>query len=131
MPEVDVKIRTIQKRYAVYFAILIVALVFAVSMAVDAFTSTTAHTQVITGKFMGLSADGGSLALQPQGKTSGTSYAYSSDTMWISSTGVVHTNGPATCLQAADTGHKITIGVVWTKPQGYTPGTVLLAYVRC
>jgi hypothetical protein len=107
------------------------ALVVTVFVAVEASDSTTAHTQVITGKFMGLSIDGGSLAFQPEGKTSGTSYAFSKDAMWTSSTGVVHSNGPATCLQTSNKGHKITIGVVWTKPQGYAPGTALLAYVRC
>jgi hypothetical protein len=80
---------------------------------------------------MGLSFNGSSLAFQSEGTTSGTSYAFSKDTIWISATGVVHTNGPVTCLQPSDKGRKATIGVVWTKPPGYAPGTALLAYVRC
>lgn len=131
MLEVDEKIKSLQKTYAVMTAILCAALAIAVFVAVDASDSTTANTQVMTGKFMGLSIDGASLSFQPEGTTSGTSYAFSKDILWITSNGVVRSGGPVTCLQTSDKGRKITIGVVWTKPQGYAPGTALLAYVRC
>jgi hypothetical protein len=131
MLAVDEKIKSLQKRYAAATGILCAALAIAVFVAVDASDSTTANTQVMTGKFMGLSIDGGGLAFQPEGATSGTSYAFSRDTMWITSTGAVRSGGPVTCLQTFDKGRTITIGVVWTKPQGYAPGTALLAYVRC
>jgi hypothetical protein len=131
MPTVDDDMKSLQSTYAVLLSVLMAALAVAVFIAVDASDSTSAHTQVITGTFMGLSIDGGSLALQPEGTNSGTSYAFSKDTMWISSTGVVHMSEPATCLETSNKGHKITIGVVWTKPQGYAPGISLLAYVRC
>jgi hypothetical protein len=41
------------------------------------------------------------------------------------------TTGAYRTFNTANKGHKITIGVVWTKAQGYAPGTALLAYVRC
>lgn len=129
MPAVD-DTKSLRRRYAVVLSVVMAALAVAVFIAVDASDSTTAHTQVIAGRFMGLSSDGGSLAFQPEGSDSGTSYAFSRDITWISSTGVVH-QGSATCLQSSDKGHKITIGVVWTKPQGDAPGIALLAYVRC
>jgi hypothetical protein len=131
MPDLEAKVKSLRRTQALVSAVLCALLCGAVFFAVVASNSTTALPQVITGKFMGLSIDGGSLAFQPEGKTTGTSYVFSSDTMWISSTGLVHTSGPAACLQAADKGRKITIGVVWTKPQGYAPGTALLDYVKC
>lgn len=93
MPEVEVKVKSLQRNYAVMTAIFSAALVFAVFIAVEASNSTTARPQVITGKFMDLSIGAGSLAFQPERETTGTSYAYSSDSVWISATGVVHTSG--------------------------------------
>jgi hypothetical protein len=104
MPEVEERVRPLQRNCAVVTAIFCAALIFAVFIAVEASSSTTARPQVITGKFMGLSIDGGSLTFQPEGKTTGTSYAYSSDTVWISATGVVHTSGPTAASKRSTRG---------------------------
>ena len=93
--------------------------------------STSAYPQTVTGKFMGFDDAGRALAFQPDGSSSGTSYAWSPATLWVSANGTPHGGGPITCLQPADRGHEITIGVVTVKPRGILPGTDLIAWVKC
>ena len=93
--------------------------------------STSAYPQTITGKFMGIDAAGNALAFQPDGSATGTSYAWSPATLWVSANGTTHGGGPISCMRPADRGHKITIGVVTVKPRGILPGTDLIAWVKC
>jgi len=107
---------------------LIAILVFLVVVERNA---TSAYPQTITGKFMGIGDAGSALAFQPDGSSSGTSYSWSPTTLWVSADGTTHDGGPITCMQPADRGHKITIGVVTVKPRGILPGTDLIAWVQC
>lgn len=93
--------------------------------------STSAYPQTITGKFMGFDSTGSAMAFQPDGSATGTSHVWSPATLWVSSNGTTHGGGPIACLQPADRGHKITLGVVSVKPQGKMPGTDSIAWVKC
>jgi hypothetical protein len=93
--------------------------------------ATSAHPQTVTGKFMGFDGTDSAIAFQPDGSTTGTSYAWSAATLWVSASGATHSGGPITCLQPADRGHEITLGVVTVKPRGILPGTDLIAWVKC
>ena len=93
--------------------------------------ATSAYPQTVTGKFMGFDSTGSAMAFQPDGSPMGTSYAWSAATLWVSANGTTHSGGPITCLQPADRGHEITLGVVTVKPRGILPGTDLIAWVKC
>jgi hypothetical protein len=110
----------------------VVVLLIGVGLYYVGTISITAGTpQLLTGKFMGLSIDGRAMAFQPSGSSTGTSYAWSGDTMWSNSAGVIHDGGNVACVQPTNRGHTITIGVVETKPVDNFPGTNIIAFVRC
>jgi hypothetical protein len=95
--------------------------------------SVTAGTpRILTGTFDGFSIDGGALAFQQDGSATGTSFAWSASTMWSDSIGSIHSGGdPVGCASPRFIGHKMTIGIVETKPAGGVPGTWLVAFVKC
>ena len=113
---------------AVIVAIVIVVGLSSFYLGRDNATEVAPHQ--LTGKFDGLSIGGQSIAFQPEGSTTATSFAWSGDTMWTDSTGVVKF-GHVACVQASQRGHTITIGVVNVKSDGTVPGTMIIAFVKC
>ena len=127
------KIRVSPQRWrlVVVMGLLSGIFTFLVLLVVVERNATSAYPQTVTGKFMGFDATGSAMAFQPDGSSTGTSYAWSAATLWVSADGTTHGGGAITCLQPADRGHEITIGVVTVKPRGILPGTDLIAWVKC
>lgn len=110
--------------------IAIVAVVFAVVEHSSA-NSSSVTPKAITGKWMGTNTNDTAFAFQPNGSSTGSSYALSSDIEWWSANGTRTLSGLDACLKAAGSSRIITIGVVTVKPVGVPLSSVLVAYVKC
>jgi hypothetical protein len=127
----EIRITPQRWRRAAVTGLLCGLFVFLVLLVVVERNATSAYPQTVSGKFMGFDATASAMAFQSDGSTTGTSYAWSAATLWVSVDGATHSGGPITCLQPADRGHEITLGVVTVKPRAILPGTDLIAWVKC
>jgi hypothetical protein len=80
---------------------------------------------------MGTNTDGTAFAFQPNGSSTGSSYALSSDIHWWSANSSRTLSGVDACIKAAGSSRIITIGVATVKPVGVPLGNVIVTYVKC